>query len=71
VRQSALSESPTLTQALAALRRWIETRHFAGYEPFDLLNSPYLSGLGHGKPCPRSFLHNPASVSPVYEFLKP
>jgi hypothetical protein len=23
---------------------WIETRQFAGYEPFDLLNSPYLSG---------------------------
>ena len=69
--QSALSESPSLTEALEALRSWIETRQFAGYEPFDLLNSPYLSGRGHGKPCPRSFLYKPASVSPVYEFVKP
>jgi hypothetical protein len=44
VTQSALSDPPSLTQALEALRRWIETRQFAGYEPFDLLNSPYLSG---------------------------
>jgi hypothetical protein len=44
VRQSALNEAPSLTQGLEALRRWIETRQFAGHEPFDLLNSPYLSG---------------------------
>jgi hypothetical protein len=44
VTHSALSESPSLTQAIEALRTWIETRQFAGYEPFDLLNSPYLSG---------------------------
>jgi hypothetical protein len=45
VRQSALNESPCLTQGLEAVRRWIETRQFAGYEPFDLLNSPYLRHL--------------------------
>src|ERR1700728_3424537 len=44
VDQSALSESSGLLQALGALRTWIQTRQFAGYEPFDLLNSPYLSG---------------------------
>jgi len=44
VDQSALSESSRLLQALEALRTWIQTRQFAGYEPFDLLNSPYLSG---------------------------
>ena len=27
-----------------ALRTWIESRQFEGFEPFDLLNSPYLSG---------------------------
>ena len=32
-----------LPQAVEALRGWIETREFAGYEPFDLLNSPYLA----------------------------
>ncbi len=42
--QSALSETSNLTQAIEALRTWIETRQFAGYEPFDMLNSPYLSG---------------------------
>ena len=42
--QSALRESASLTHTLEALRMWIETRQFAGYEPFDLLNSPYLSG---------------------------
>jgi hypothetical protein len=44
VTQSALRESSSLTHALEALRMWIGTRQFAGYEPFDLLNSPYLSG---------------------------
>jgi hypothetical protein len=52
VKQSALNESPSLTQGLEALRRWIETRQFAGYEPFDLLNSPYLSGAWARKALP-------------------
>jgi hypothetical protein len=26
------------------LRSWIEMQHYAGYEPYDLLNSPYLRG---------------------------
>src|ERR1700740_2805749 len=34
--------SPELVQATQALRTWIESRQFEGYEPFDLLNSPYL-----------------------------
>ena len=42
--ERALSESSSLTQAVETLRTWIESRQFAGYEPFDLLNSPYLSG---------------------------
>ncbi len=50
--QSALNESPSLTRGLEALRRWIETRQFAGYEPFDLLNSPYLSGAWARKALP-------------------
>jgi hypothetical protein len=37
------SESPGLVQAIQVLRTWMESRQFAGYEPFDLLNSPYLS----------------------------
>lgn len=41
---SALTESSILRQAVEALRAWIENRQFAGYEPFDLLNSPYLGG---------------------------
>jgi hypothetical protein len=52
VTQSALNESPSLTQGLGALRRWIETRQFAGYEPFDLLNSPYLRGAWARKALP-------------------
>jgi hypothetical protein len=52
VRQSALIESSSLTQGLEALRKWIETRQFAGYEPFDLLNSPYLSGAWARKALP-------------------
>ena len=50
--QSALNESPSLTRGLEALGRWIETRQFAGYEPFDLLNSPYLSGAWARKALP-------------------
>jgi hypothetical protein len=56
VTQSASNESPSLTQALEALRRWIETRQFAGYEPFDLLNSPYLSGAWARKALPAILL---------------
>jgi hypothetical protein len=52
VTQSAFNESSSLTQGLEALRRWIETRQFAGYEPFDLLNSPYLSGAWARKALP-------------------
>jgi hypothetical protein len=39
-------------QAIASLRTWIESRDFAGYEPFDLLNSPYLSPAWAKKPFP-------------------
>jgi hypothetical protein len=56
VTQSASNESPSLTQALEALRTWIETRRFAGYEPFDLLNSPYLSGAWARKALPAILL---------------
>ena len=56
VTQSALSESSSLTQAIEALRTWIETRQFAGYEPFDLLNSPYLSGAWARKALPAILL---------------
>ena len=52
VTQSALSESSDLIQAIEALRTWIESRQYAGYEPFDLLNSPYLSGAWARKRLP-------------------
>jgi hypothetical protein len=40
-----VTQSPplNLVEAVQALRTWIEGRQFKGYEPFDLLNSPYLS----------------------------
>jgi hypothetical protein len=38
------SESSELVRAIRALRTWIESRHYAGYDPYDVLNSPYLSG---------------------------
>jgi hypothetical protein len=38
------SPPPGLVGATQALRTWIESRQFEGYEPFDLLNSPYLGG---------------------------
>jgi hypothetical protein len=40
----SLSASSGLPGAVEALRGWIEAREFAGCEPFDLLNSPYLRG---------------------------
>jgi hypothetical protein len=42
------SEPPGLVEAIQALRTWVEGRQFAGYDPFDLLNSPYLSGSSLG-----------------------
>jgi hypothetical protein len=41
-----------LPQAIEALRAWMESRQFAGYEPFDLLNSPYLTARWTRKPLP-------------------
>ncbi len=38
------NEPSELVHAIRGLRTWIESRHFEGYEPFDLLNSPYLRG---------------------------
>ena len=38
------------------MRTWIESRQFAGYEPFDLLNSPYLSGAWARKALPAILL---------------
>jgi hypothetical protein len=49
-------ESPSLAQALETLRTWIEAREFAGFEPFDLLNSLYLKGAWARRPLPAVFL---------------
>jgi rhamnogalacturonyl hydrolase YesR len=32
--------------AVRKLQNWIEVRDYAGYDPYDLLNSPFLSQLG-------------------------
>jgi hypothetical protein len=56
VNPSAFPQSSALTQAIEALRAWIEARRFAGYEPFDLLNSPYLSGQWARKTLPSLLL---------------
>jgi hypothetical protein len=56
VTQSVSSASLSLKQALEEVRTWIETRQFAGYEPFDLLNSPYLSGAWTRKTLPAILL---------------
>jgi len=45
---SATSVGSETVEMLSASRKklqsWIEARNYAGYEPYDLLNSPYLSG---------------------------
>ena len=51
------SESSELVQAIRALRTWIESRHFAGYDPYDLLNSPYLSATVGAEGAARSIAH--------------
>jgi hypothetical protein len=49
---SAWTDSSTLRQAVEAVRAWIEIRQYAGHEPFDLLNSPYLGGAWARKSLP-------------------
>ena len=39
-----LSNHTEITGALDSLYRWMKAREFAGYEPFDLMNSPYCAG---------------------------
>jgi hypothetical protein len=46
------TELSSLPKAVEALRTWIEERDFTGYEPFDLLNSPYLRGVWARRPFP-------------------
>ena len=42
----------SLRQAVDRLRSWMEHRNFAGFEPFDLLNSPWLQGKWARQPLP-------------------
>ena len=45
--QCAVQRSSAIQDLIIARRRlqiWIEAHSFAGYEPYDILNSPYLSG---------------------------
>ncbi len=53
--RASVIEEP-VQAAIQAVRTWIESRQFKGFEPFDLLNSPYLSGSFFGywarKPLP-------------------
>ena len=35
-----------IARAIQGLQNWIEVRDYAGYEPYDILNSPLLSGAG-------------------------
>src|ERR1035441_4456569 len=42
--------SVSASEALKALRSWVERRDFAGWDPYDALNSPVLNALfGHDK----------------------
>jgi hypothetical protein len=36
--------SSAVDDSLFALQHWAEEQDYAGYEPFDILNSPLLSG---------------------------
>ncbi len=35
-----------ITLAVRELQNWIEVRDYAGYEPYDILNSPLFSAVG-------------------------
>lgn len=39
-----------------SLRDWLKARDFAGYEPYDLLNSPYLKRWAHHQPFATLFI---------------
>lgn len=53
--KNASGESSGLVQAVEKLRAWIEGHRFAGYEPYDVLNSPFLRGGWAHRP-PLSFV---------------
>jgi rhamnogalacturonyl hydrolase YesR len=42
-----------INQSLHALRRYIESRQFSGYDPYDALNSPMFRALSFGSKFPR------------------
>lgn len=43
-------ETGALETALQRLRAWLVEQDYAGYEPYDLLNSPRLAGWGRRQP---------------------
>src|ERR1700757_2790975 len=44
--------SSAVDRSLRTLQKWVEQHRFAGYEPFDILNSPLFEGrwLAQGLP---------------------
>lgn len=42
-----------LGDGIAALRTWVEARNFAGYDPYDALNSRFIRTLTFGRKFPR------------------
>lgn len=57
--------TPSLTESLARLERWIEAQDYKGYEPFDGLSSAYLRPLTFGNPRLEQLLLQVGRQSPV------
>lgn len=55
-RASDLQLHRELDAALLRLRAWIEARDYSGYEPYDALNSPLLSGWARRQPFATLFI---------------
>ncbi len=47
-----------LDRLIRSLNDWLIARDYAGYEPYDLLNSPYLRGWAHHQPFATFFLQS-------------
>lgn len=60
-----MPSSPDIDRAADAIRTWGENRAWAGWDPYDALNSPFAPALTFGRPVGRRLLTQAVKTSPV------
>ena len=60
-----MRSSRDIDEAVDAIRAWGERADWAGWDPYDALNSPFAPALTLGRPLGRRLLTQAVKTSPV------